>query len=90
MVRPAMHERDIQDWPLANGEVLRLRLCAYKHQEFIDLRRWYTDAAGELRPSPKGIRFNSELVGPLVEVLTKIEEGYEVGVHQRVVQEVGA
>ena len=89
MVRPASHERDIQDWPLANGEVLRLRLLNHKGREYCDLRRWYTDPAGELKPSPRGIRFNSELVGPLVEVLTKIEEGYEVGARQPVAQEVG-
>ena len=76
MVRPATHERDIQDWPLAG-------------REYCDLRRWYTDPAGELKPSPRGIHFNSELVGPLVEVLTKIEEGYEVGARQPVAQEVG-
>ena len=88
-MRAAIPERDLQDWELANGEVLRLRLLSHKGREYCDLRRWYKDVNGELRPSPKGIRFNSELVGPLVEVLTKIEEGYEVGAHQRAAQEVG-
>ena len=68
-------ERTLQDWPLANGEVLRLRLCAYKHKEYLDLRRWFRDSAGELRPSPKGIRMNSELAGELADLLGQVAEG---------------
>ena len=47
----------------------------YKSQEFLDLRRWYTDTGGELKPSPRGIRFNSELVEPLAHLLARIADG---------------
>ena len=77
-LRPAQHgagERTIQDWELANGETLRLRLCNYKHATYCDLRRWYQTEGGELKPSPRGIRFNAELIEPLVEALTRVVEG---------------
>ena len=76
-MRPAQHgagERTLQEWPLANGEVLRLRLCTYKSRDYLDLRRWYTDDAGELKPTPKGIRFDSELAPELAELLTQLVE----------------
>ena len=76
-MRPAQHgagERTLQEWPLANGEVLRLRLCSYKSRDYLDLRRWYTDAAGELKPTPKGVRINVELAPELVELLTQLVE----------------
>ena len=66
-----MHQ---QDWPLSNGEVFRVRLLSWKGREFVDVRRWYT-ADGEPRPTPKGIRFNSELAGPLAELLAKVDAG---------------
>ena len=77
-MRPAQHgggEKTVAEWELANGQRLRLRVCWYKHQQFCDLRRWYTTEDGELRPTAKGIRFNGELAGQLAEVLTKIEGG---------------
>ena len=77
-MRPAQHgagEQDIATWPLANGEALKLRICHYKDREFIDLRRWYRDADGELRPSPRGIRVNSEMAAPLAELLVRIDAG---------------
>ena len=74
-IRPATVERDLQDWPLSNGEIFRVRLLSWKGREFVDVRRWYTDASGELKPTPRGIRFNSELSGPLAEVLGRIAEG---------------
>ena len=76
-MRPAQHgqgERTLQEWPLANGQVLRLRLCAYKHREYLDLRRWYVDEAGELRPIQKGVRVDSELAPELAELLTQLVE----------------
>ena len=76
-MRPAQHgagERTLQEWPLAKGEVLRLRLCTYKSRDYLDLRRWYTDDAGELKPTPKGIRFDSELAPELAELLTQLVE----------------
>lgn len=68
-------ERDVAAWPLANGETLKLRICHYKSQEFLDLRRWYRDVGGELRPSPRGIRFSSELAEPLAELLGRVADG---------------
>ena len=32
-------ERDIQSWPLAGGQQLRLRIVRYRGQEYCDLRK---------------------------------------------------
>jgi len=76
-VRPAAHgagECTLQESILANGEILRLRVCRYKSRDYLDLRRWYTDADGELKPSSKGILFDSELAPELAELLTQLVE----------------
>ena len=73
--RPAVLERELMAWDLANGESLRLRLLAHRGREYLDLRRFYRDGQGAWQPTPRGIRFNSELSGPLAEVLGRIAEG---------------
>jgi len=38
--------------------------------ESIDIRQWYTDKeTGELKPTAKGVRFNSETVVPVVKAI---------------------
>ena len=67
-MRPAQHgagERTLQEWPLASGEVLRLRVCSYKSRDYLDLRRWYVDEGGELQPTQRGVRVNVELAPAL-------------------------
>ena len=73
--RPAVLERELMAWDLANGESLRLRLLAHRGREYLDLRRFYRDGQGAWQPTPRGIRFDSELCGPIGELLTKVSEG---------------
>lgn len=67
-------ERDVQTWDLAAGQKLKVRLVTWRGREQVDIRRWYPDDDGELRPG-KGIRIAGELAGPLAEVLQTIAEG---------------
>ena len=72
--RPAVLERELMAWDLANGESLRLRLLTHRGREYCDLRRHYKDDQGQWQPTPRGIRFDSELCGPIGEWLRRIEE----------------
>jgi len=41
--------------------VVRVSLSEYKGKRFIDIRLYYLDAAGELRPSKSGVTITPEL-----------------------------
>ncbi len=74
-LRPAVADRVLVDWAVKNGQRLRVLRVQWKHQPFIDIRRWFTTEGGQFKPTHKGIRFHSELVGPLAEVLSRMSEG---------------
>ena len=67
-------ERDVQSWTIAGGDVVRLRVITYRDRPFIDLRRWYKDDLGELRPTSKGIRLHAEMIGQLRAALVEAED----------------
>jgi len=52
-------------------ETLGFELVSYKGREIINMRVWYRDRDGELKPSRKGLTFSSEL-------LDQVEEGLRV------------
>jgi hypothetical protein len=43
------------------GDTLRVSLNTYKGRTYIDLRLFYQDANGELRPTKKGVTVTPEL-----------------------------
>ena len=73
--RPAVLERELANWELANGLRLRVLLVQHKGRRYVDARRWFRDATGELRPTKAGIRLDEELAGLLADVLRGIEDG---------------
>ena len=75
-MKAAVEDRVLADWELNNGQRLRLRLLHHKRRQYLDIRRWFTAADGSLQPTTKGIRLDSELAGPLAELLTKVSEGH--------------
>ena len=76
--KPRDLERDIQSWPLAGGQQLRLRIVRYRGREYCDLRRWWTTEEGELAPG-KGVRFSCELIGDVRAALVEAEDLIENG-----------
>ena len=71
-------ERDVQSWPLAGGQQLRLRIVRYRGREYCDLRRWWLTEEGELAPG-KGVRFSAELIGDVRAALVEAEDLLESG-----------
>jgi hypothetical protein len=45
----------IVEWPRNKREVIRVRLDRYNGRDTVDLRTWYRDQNGDLRPTPKGL-----------------------------------
>lgn len=43
------------------GEVIRVEVSEFKGKNLLNLRVWYTDEAGELKPTKKGITISPEL-----------------------------
>jgi len=40
----------VSEWSINRRETVRVSLCLYKGTRLINLRKWYTDDDGELRP----------------------------------------
>ena len=47
-------------------------------RESVDIREYYTDEAGELKPSKKGIRLNTEVAADLILSVAKTLEADEL------------
>ena len=69
-------ERDVQSWPLAGGQQLRLRIVRYRGREYCDLRRWWLTEEGELAPG-KGVRFSTELIADVRAAMAAAEDALE-------------
>ncbi|NBU98807.1 MAG: transcriptional regulator [Spirochaetia bacterium] len=44
----------------AKGECLRIMISEYKGKKLLNIRIWYTDKEGELKPTQKGITLSPE------------------------------
>jgi hypothetical protein len=54
------------------GNVLRLSQRVYRGKPFIDLREWYTDAAGALAPGRRGLTLRVGEVAALAAALGRV------------------
>lgn len=45
-----------------SGEVLRVEVSEFKSRKTLNVRIWYTDKEGELKPTPKGCNIPVEQV----------------------------
>ena len=52
----------------------RVTLREFRGKTLIDIREYYSDAAGDLRPGKKGISLTEEQWAKLVELMPKINE----------------
>ena len=62
------------EWPRNGGEAVRLTMLEYKGQMSIDLRIYYRDQHGNLRPTKRGVRIPFEQLASLRKALRKVEE----------------
>ncbi|MBE7412474.1 MAG: transcriptional coactivator p15/PC4 family protein [Leptospiraceae bacterium] len=51
----------IRDIDKGKGEIIRVEISEYKGKSYLNLRVWYTDKEGELKPTQKGIAIPPEL-----------------------------
>jgi len=50
-------------------EVLRVQREDYQGHDMLNLRVWYDDGTGELRPTKKGVAFKATLIPELINAL---------------------
>jgi hypothetical protein len=55
-----MEEDEILRLERAKGEFLRVMVSEYKGKKNLNIRIWYTDKDGHLKPTQKGITVNPE------------------------------
>lgn len=56
----------------SDGEVIRVARVSYKSgNEALDIRNYYTNEKGELAPTKKGIRVNSESIPELMKLMVE-------------------
>ena len=58
-------DRVVYAFPKNAREDVRVSLSSYKGRPLIDLRVFYRDGAGEMRPTPKGVSIARELLPEL-------------------------
>jgi hypothetical protein len=59
----------IKDIDRGKGEVLRIEISEYKGKKLLNLRIWYTDKEGELKPTQKGVTVSPESYEELKEAI---------------------
>lgn len=55
-------------------DVLRISVSEYKGREYIDIRVWYTDRDGELKPTAKGVSLRPDAIQ---DVLRALQAAYQ-------------
>ena len=53
--------------------VIRLMLRQYRGSQFFDFRQWYLTPEGEWVGTKKGITFNKDLIGEIIDAVLKLE-----------------
>ena len=53
------------------AEVLRITITEYKGRQLVDVRAWYRDRDGELRPGRQGISLRPECLPEVIEALQR-------------------
>lgn len=55
-----MSENIIREFERPRGEVLRVEVSEYKGKKNLNIRIWYTDKEGNLKPTQKGVTVSPE------------------------------
>ena len=56
---------------------IRISLTEFKGHDFVDLRVYYEDEAGEYKPTKKGVAFNPDLISQVIDALLQAEKEYK-------------
>lgn len=55
------------------GEVIRLEISEFKGKKLFNIRIWYTDKEGQLRPTQKGVTIRPEQFGEIKNAILEAE-----------------
>jgi hypothetical protein len=70
----AMENKVLIDIEKGRGEVIRVEVGEFKGKKLLHLRTWYTNDAGELAPTKKGIALSYEQFQKLKSVLPQVDD----------------
>jgi hypothetical protein len=70
----AMENKVLIDIEKGRGEVIRVEVGEFKGKKLLHLRTWYTNDAGELAPTKKGIALSYEQYQKLKSVLPQVDD----------------
>jgi hypothetical protein len=60
------------------GELIRAALSSYRGETYCDVRTWWTNDAGELCPTRKGLTMHVESFGELEQLIAALRRALEV------------
>jgi hypothetical protein len=63
--------------PKNETEQINVSIEEFRSSIFVDLRVYWKSAAGEWKPSKKGIALNAKAIGPVIEALEKASAALE-------------
>jgi Transcriptional Coactivator p15 (PC4) len=68
------------EWPLKNGEWMRVSVENYEGYDLVQVRRWARDSEGEPRPTRKGIAIGINQLRRVLRALQSVlEHAREIG-----------
>lgn len=74
--KPALTKQSaFKDIQRNENDVIRIQSKEYQSKEYIDIRVWYKDEFGEMKPTKKGIYFQKELLDDIIQQLQTLKGG---------------
>jgi len=68
-----MENKILLDIEKGRGEILRVEVGEFKGKKLLHLRTWYTNEAGELAPTKKGVALSYEQFEKFKSVLSEAD-----------------
>ncbi|HMV34888.1 MAG TPA: transcriptional coactivator p15/PC4 family protein [Turneriella sp.] len=69
-----MENKILIDIEKGRGEVIRVEVGEFKGKKLLHLRTWYTNDAGELAPTKKGVALSYEQFQKLKSILPQVDD----------------
>jgi hypothetical protein len=70
----AMDNKVLVDIEKGKGEVIRVEIGEFKGKKLLHIRTWYTNEAGELAPTKKGVALSYEQFEKFKSVLGQVDD----------------
>jgi hypothetical protein len=69
-----MDNKVLVDIEKGKGEVIRVEIGEFKGKKLLHIRTWYTNEAGELAPTKKGVALSYEQFEKFKSVLGQVDD----------------